>query len=317
MTKSLSPSRIRFILNMLGIREAENGFELIGTEEAALQSRVIKICRVHKQVKAVVSHGDANMINMLQAFLVALQATRALSAENDANGNDDTNDYFQAILAAILQVFAYAAAFAENYPGFVSAAMQVVVICTVLCFASCLLRRQPQPSVSVNVSVNDGKFDRPLAPTPGGAAPGTPQVPLSCATSSEETSFDPDQWSQMLRARRECRGELSTEVQAAKQSAAQDIMVMTMTAVECQGHPVIIVSFLSLRVLGKVSVLEMKCGLQPTKDAVTTRSVVESCVRRTMLCQCRVPMLCTRATPHAECAGPDEPEFADSWMPTH
>ncbi|CAE7395555.1 unnamed protein product [Symbiodinium microadriaticum] len=210
MTKSLSPSRIKFLLHMMNIRDSENGYEAVGAEEAAAQSRMIKICRVHKQVKSVVSHADENMICMLQAFLVAMQAARTLGADEPNEGNDDedlngASSYSQQVLTMIFQVFAYAAAFAESYPSFLSAALQVVVICMVLFLASCLFRRDMQPTVNVTVSVDSNRdcpggmaFDKPLGPTPGGGAPGTPQQPMQCTTSGEESShdssFDPDQW---------------------------------------------------------------------------------------------------------------------------
>ena len=64
---------------------------------------------------------------------------------------------------------------------------------------SCIFRRTAQPTVNVHiggsghldVSVNDGKFTRPLTPTPGGAAPGTPNLPMQCSSSADE-SFDPE-----------------------------------------------------------------------------------------------------------------------------
>ena len=112
MTKSLSPSRIKFLLHMMNIRDSENGYEAVGAEEAAAQSRMIKICRVHKQVKNVVSHADENMICMLQAFLVAMQAARTLGADEPNEGNDDedlngASSYSQQLFTMIfLQNFA-------------------------------------------------------------------------------------------------------------------------------------------------------------------------------------------------------------------
>ena len=54
MTKSLNPSRTRFLQNLLNVRDAENGYELVGREEAATQARAVQVCRVHRQVRAVV-----------------------------------------------------------------------------------------------------------------------------------------------------------------------------------------------------------------------------------------------------------------------
>ena len=76
MTKDLNPSRTRFLQNLLNVRDAENGYELAGREEAELQARAVQVCKVHRQVRAVVAHADGDMIRMLQAFLVAMQATR-------------------------------------------------------------------------------------------------------------------------------------------------------------------------------------------------------------------------------------------------
>ena len=101
----------------------------------------------------------------------------------------------------MMQVLAHIAAFVEAYPAAMSAAAQVIAICIVLCLASCVFRhdhRQPTVNVHIgggqlDVSVNDRKFSRPLTPAAGGA-PGTPQMPMQCSSSAEESSFDPEQW---------------------------------------------------------------------------------------------------------------------------
>ena len=60
----------------MNIRDAENGYEAVGAEEAAVQSRVIAAF-----TSKVVSHADENMICVLQAFLVAMQAARTFGAD--------------------------------------------------------------------------------------------------------------------------------------------------------------------------------------------------------------------------------------------
>ena len=110
----------------------------------------------------------------------------------------------------MMQVLAHIAAFVEAYPAAMSAAAQVIAICIVLCLASCVFRhdhRQPTVNVHIgggqlDVSVNDRKFSRPLTPAAGGA-PGTPQMPMQCSSSAEESSFDPG----AVDHRRRSRGE--------------------------------------------------------------------------------------------------------------
>ena len=201
MTKSLNPSRTRFLQNLLNVRDAENGYELVGREEAATQARAVQVCRVHRQVRAVVATADQDVIRMLQAFLIAMQATRALSADDGQDDESGEPSSLDGLLATMMQIFGYIAAFVEAYPAAVSAAAQVIAICIILCLASCVFRRDnPQPTVNVHigggqleVSLNDGRFAKTLTPVAGGA-PGTPQMPMSCSSSGDEASFDPEKW---------------------------------------------------------------------------------------------------------------------------
>ena len=183
------------------MRDAENGYELVGREEAATQARAVQVCRLHRQVRAVVATADQDVIRMLQAFLIAMQATRALSADDGQDDESGEPSSLDGLLATMMQIFGYIAAFVEAYPAAVSAAEQVIAICIILCLASCVFRRDnPQPTVNVHigggqleVSLNDGRFAKTLTPVAGGA-PGTPQMPMSCSSSGDEASFDPEQW---------------------------------------------------------------------------------------------------------------------------
>ena len=139
--KVLEPLADRFLQNLLNVRDAENGYQLVGREEAATQARAVQVCKVHRQVRAVVATADQDVIRMLQAFLIAMQATRALSADDGQDDGSDGPSSLDGILATMMQVFGYIAAFVETYPAAVSAAAQVVAICIILCLASCFPSR--------------------------------------------------------------------------------------------------------------------------------------------------------------------------------
>eukprot|EP00439_Symbiodinium_sp_Y106_P068759 s1721_g11.t1 len=195
--------RVRHIhARLLWIQQrVQLGEIIVSPVPTAAQARAVQVCRVHRQVRAAVATADQDIIRMLQAFLIAMQATRALSADDGQDDGSDEPPPLDGILATMMQVFGYIAAFVEAYPAAVSAAAQVVAICIILCLASCVFRRDNhQPTVNVHigggqleVSVNDGRFTKTLTPVAGGA-PGTPQMPMSCSSSGDEASFDPEQW---------------------------------------------------------------------------------------------------------------------------
>ncbi|CAE7879513.1 true, partial [Symbiodinium necroappetens] len=218
--KSVSGSA--FLVNSQLVYSASRTQRLIALSSAESEYHAAISCAIDGLlIRAVVEflyQGEVAPLRVLvdnQAFLVALQTARSLGGSDDEQ-DDGSNEptAWELFLSVMMQFFGYVAAFMEAYPAALSAAAQVAVICIVLCFASCIFRRDPQPTVNVHIG---GVTVSGTPSVPQDYTSTSSQEPPSAGCSSAEESFDAEAW--ITEAAREARMQSQAKLRGASSKA--------------------------------------------------------------------------------------------------
>ena len=170
-SKPLKADRVNRLLGMLGIRNADDDYSLVG-ESQLLEHRE------RMQISRVVRQGPLSAQQVIQVLAVLLQVDRVKGAESEPNTQNNSEDalgqngdapddnvgLLEQILEWIMYGFFLVRDFAVDYPTTMILALQICVLC-MLCFTLCRrgraqqLRQQaddPQcavPTVAVHVKV--------------------------------------------------------------------------------------------------------------------------------------------------------------------
>ncbi|CAE7322877.1 GIP [Symbiodinium sp. KB8] len=174
-TKPLKADRVNRLLGMLGIRNADDGYSLVGESQLLEHRERMQICRVVKQ-------GPLSAQQVIQVLALLLQVDRVTSAESEPNTQNNSEDalgqngdapddnfgLLEHILEWIMYGFFLVRDFAVDYPTTIILALQICVLC-MLCFTLCRRGRvhqlrqhaddQPSavPTVAVHVKVEGAK----------------------------------------------------------------------------------------------------------------------------------------------------------------
>ncbi|CAE7246058.1 unnamed protein product [Symbiodinium sp. CCMP2592] len=173
-TKSLQGPRIRALLHKVGIRDVNDDYALVGSEEF---QNLLDGNTVRKLVRLVKQQGNAGNSVGLQVAMIVLShalsqhavAAAADSEEQDVaadEGTDGMHSIVQQVLEMIMLVFTFAGEYAQLYPIAATSFMQGFMWMVLMCLGWCVCRRR-----NVNLSMRgDASGDDGMSPaSPRGA----------------------------------------------------------------------------------------------------------------------------------------------------
>ena len=186
--------RIKGLLCRLNMRDGANNYEPIGEEifrEMCNEDHVKKIVRMIKK------HGSGTQCNAINVAML-LHALSPLLA--NAMDDDDQSEKESWLLEILYEVLAWIVVFREQWPSLFGAiilllgSLMLVIGWRGMCMRAQRVRllhgcgdREGNLNVRVNIDVNHG-FNQNLnagARNSGNAVPGTPFMPIDCATESD------------------------------------------------------------------------------------------------------------------------------------
>ena len=170
-TKPLKADRVNRLLGMLGIRNADDDYSLVGESQLLEHRERMQISRIVKQ-------GPLSAQQVIQVLAMLLQVDRVTGAESEPNTQNSSEDalgqngdapddnfgLLEHILEWIMYGFFLVRDFAVDYPTTMILALQICVLC-MLCFTLCRRGRAQQlrqqaddqqsavPTVAVHVKV--------------------------------------------------------------------------------------------------------------------------------------------------------------------
>ncbi|CAE7490627.1 unnamed protein product [Symbiodinium sp. CCMP2592] len=192
-TKSLQGPRIKALLHKVGIRDANDDYALVGSEEF---QNLLDGNTVRKLVRLVKQQGNAGNSVGLQVAMIVLShalsqhavAAAADSEEQDVGADDGTDgmhSIVQQVLEMIMLVFTFAGEYAQLYPIAATSFMQGFMWMILMCLGWCVCRRRNVIlSMRGDASGDDGMS--PASPRGARSKRMTKPPKRSCGDSDDE-----------------------------------------------------------------------------------------------------------------------------------
>ncbi|CAE7452725.1 unnamed protein product [Symbiodinium natans] len=176
-TKYLNPGRTEYLLGLMGIKDADNGYAPLGQAHAAMIENARAVRAVCRDLKHFAKRGEASA-QMLSIMLLALQMTPSSGQPDQDDDSDENTGLFHQCLMFCFTVLECFGEFLSQYPSVASAGLQVMLL--IVCMfvgnyanyveADVRLSKGPRTGTA-------GRFHKVLK-APEESAPGTPARPL-------------------------------------------------------------------------------------------------------------------------------------------
>ncbi|CAE7021610.1 GIP [Symbiodinium natans] len=125
-TKSLNPGRTEYLLGLMGIKDADNGYAPLGQAHAAMIENARAIRAVCRDLKHFAKRGEASA-QMLSIMLLALQMTPSSGQPDQDDDSDENTGLFHQCLMFFFTVLECFGEFLSQYPSVASAGLQVML----------------------------------------------------------------------------------------------------------------------------------------------------------------------------------------------